>query len=349
MTRSASHAPRYIVLTAVATIAVGLSLAPAAAQKGRRVVEARVVAPEDGEVASGILTLHGRASSPAGVKRVELLVDDDVVATRQPAEVQQEVDITYDWDTRLTPDASARSSNGTYEVSVRAVANGDRAENVDTVSVTLDNAPAAPRGLDAVVEGRGVTLHWDASPEPDVIAYVVRRSTGGAFAPVGRTDTPGYYEQLPPGDYSYEVVALRRSPTLEDGRPSRPSADVRALVVSEDIGDEEKGFVVGGKPAAPRGLPGAIGLPSLGESGLPTLPSLAEAEPAPRWGTYEEELPYEVPRRYRLVGGPASTRDSWWQVVPPDGLRWVAAGALLLVVAAHARLIATRIVGREAP
>ena len=96
-----------------------------------------------------------------------------------------------------------------------------------------------------------------------------------------------------------------------------------------------------GKSIASYGLPGGVALPSLpGRMGLPDLPS-TETE----WGTYEEELPYDLPS-----GGVPLSADgqniaarSPWRVIPPDGLRWVAAGLLFLVTAALCRFGAVKL------
>ncbi len=322
-----------------------LMSAPALAQKEDQVVKASVVSPEEGATLSGSVTLHGRASSPAGIKRAELLVDGEVVAAIEPSDYVQEVDVTFGWDTRTMPDGSVSSTNGTYSVTTRATANGDKAVDADSVSVVLDNAPQAPSNLSAQVEANELRLSWATNPEPDVFAYQVWRSTGKRFSPIAEVDVAGYYQELEPGTYTYAIVALRRSPHAARGRPSEPSETLSVVIDGGPGGNAS--FVVDGKGAAPRGLPSGVDLPSLGAADLPGLPRLAPASEPRDEGGYERRLPYKVPREFRLLGKPADARRPWWKAVPPDGLRWLAAGFLLLVVAAQARFAAVRLTATE--
>lgn len=334
---------RTLVATVTGVLCLLLAAAPAVAQREDNVVHASMVSPGDGAVLSEVVTLHGRTSSPAGIKTAELLVDGEVVTTVAPADFQQEVDVLFNWDTRLTPDESGATSNGSYSIAVRGVTNGERAVDVDTVSVMLDNSPQAPTDLEAEVDGRELRLTWDANPEPDVFAYQVWRAQGKRFSPHGRVDVPGFYEELDPGTYTYAVVALRRSPSARKGRPSAASDPLSVVVNGGPDGNSS--FVVGGKGAGPKGLPTGFDLPSFGEAGLPKLPSLASAGSEEDAG-FEKKLPYKVPKEFRVLSKPTDERTRWWNSIPPDGLRWVAAGLLLLVVAAQARFIAARIVAR---
>jgi hypothetical protein len=333
-------------LVAVIAGAVGLLLSavPVAAQQEDNVVQAWMVTPGDGSVLSDVVTLHGRASSAAGIKRAELLIDGEVVSTITPADFQQEVDVVFNWDTRLTPDEAGPTTNGPYYISVRAITHGERTVDTDTVTVTVDNPPQAPTGLEAEVEGAELRLTWKANPEPDVFAYQVWRAQKKQFSLLDEVDVAGFYEELKPGTYTYVVVALRRSPGERKGRPSEASEPL--LVVINGGPDGNSSFVVGGKDAAPKGLPTGIVLPSLGQAGLPDLPNLAAGADPEADAGYEKKLPYKVPKEFRILGKPTDARERWWNSIPPDGLRWLAAGLLLLVVAGQARFIASRIVAR---
>ncbi|MDQ3956463.1 MAG: Ig-like domain-containing protein [Actinomycetota bacterium] len=318
--------------------------APATAQEEHDVVQASMISPADDDVLSEVVTLHGRASSPAGIRRAELLVDGLVVATVTPDDFKQEVEVTFDWDTRTTPDGSAASSNGSYLVAVRGITNGERAVDTDTISVLLDNYPQAPSGLQAEVKGDELRLTWEPNPEPDVVAYQVWRAQGKRFSLHREVDVTGFYEELEPGTYTYAIVALRSGPGENNARPSAASEPLSVVINRGPDGNSS--FVVGGKEAGPKGLPVGIDLPSFGQAGLPKLPNLAAEAGSDSEGGYEKKLPYKVPKEFRVLGKPTDDRRRWWNAIPPDGLRWLAAGLLLLVVAAQARFIASRIVAR---
>lgn len=91
---------------------------------------------------------------------------------------------------------------------------------------------------------------------------------------------------------------------------------------------------------------GAIGLPRL------TLPTSAGAlSPAAQkdidWGSFEENLPYDLDAQGQafpseFLGGRGRAAINDFTIIPPDGLRWVAAGALFLVGAAMLRFLERR-------
>lgn len=307
------------------------------------VVSARVVAPAENASLARTVILQGRASSAAGIRTVEILIGDQVVATEQPADFQQTVDISYNWDTRFEPGTSKLASNGYYVVGVRATANGEDNTDFATVPVKVDNIPTSPGGLRGAIENGSVRLEWFANPEPDIVGYRIFRRRGGSFSAVGTSEEPGFLDTPLTGRYSYRVVALRQSPSLKAGRPSVPSAPLRVVLTGPNGEGAGGGFVVGGKEAAPKGLPGSTLLSDMGDTGLPELPIAAAAEPAEDWGTFEKKLPYKVPDEFKVLSGGDDERATWSRFIPPDGLRWLAAGVLLLVVAAQARFIASRI------
>jgi hypothetical protein len=99
-----------------------------------------------------------------------------------------------------------------------------------------------------------------------------------------------------------------------------------------------------GRSIGSQGLPFSGGL-SLGfPGGLGGLPPMPVTEP--EWGTYQEELPYDLPSGGVPLSAEAqniAARSSSWTVIPPDGLRWVAAGLLFLVTAAICRFGAVKL------
>ena len=111
---------------------------------------------------------------------------------------------------------------------------------------------------------------------------------------------------------------------------------------SGGIVTKKKGaFYIGGKRIALSGLPtGFLRLPGMG-GGLPQLP---QGEGV-KWGSYDAELPYDVPSGGAPLGSEATNiaARSPWRVIPPDGLRWLAAGLLAIVAAAMAHFLAGRI------
>ena len=338
---------RLLALGALAALS-SLGPSPAGAQK---VVSAEVVEPAKPRVVSGVIDLEGRGSSAAGVKRVELFVDDFAAARVQPQELRQEAYVAHEWDTYHLSGSDAVAPNGSYTITVVAEA-GDGSTDSDSVRVVVDNPPVAPTGLAVAARAGRVLLEWQPNPEPDITGYVVQRDTGDSFEALGRARYPRFERPLAPGTHRLRVVALRAGGTDRGPRSSPPS---RPVVVEVAAAPSESGSGSGGRGGSggsrggtgagsgSSGLPSAPRLPK-GERGLPEAPSIEGPEDeAIEWGTYKKRLPYDLSEREDA--GPLGTVADWASdVVPPDGLRWVAAGALLLVTAALFRLLAVRVV-----
>jgi hypothetical protein len=170
---------------------------------------------------------------------------------------------------------------------------------------------------------------------------------------VARTTAAELRQTLVPGDYSYRVTALRESSVQSDGITSEPSQAVALTVkaarggssgtVTALGGGKGRGKQYGGRGLGPPSRLGALlsgsSLPNAG--GLPPIPS----PPGIPWGKYELKLPYgkaaDLPSdgRPRLV---SASRPGSTTLLPADGLRWVAAGLLLLACAGLALLTAVR-------
>ncbi|HJR44760.1 MAG TPA: hypothetical protein VJ927_04090 [Actinomycetota bacterium] len=312
-----------------------------------------------GSVVEGTVSFKALASSPAGIKRVDLVVGDTTVDSVEPSGIKQRVELPYEWATNYYVGSTELSANGNYEIKVHAVANGG-ADKTSAITVTVDNAPEAPDALQAAPTREGVSLAWAPNDEPDIIGYQIERGDGTTFELVGET-AETYFDDLgvAPGDHSYRVTAVRNSTARSTGRPSYPSEPVVVTIAAPSAsgsagtkgGAHKLGSVGGRKSAprgfkvressfAPRGLPSGIALP--GTIGLPSLP----ADEAPAWGTYEEQLPYELPKGGVQLSAKMPTDDNSfvsWSVIPPDGLRWVAGGLLLLALAILLRLVAVRL------
>jgi hypothetical protein len=148
------------------------------------------------------------------------------------------------------------------------------------------------------------------------------------------------------GRHEYRVFAVRQSPTLSEGRASRPSEtlDVEVFVSKKDAEDIDSDSPGAGDPDSVKGT-----LAGLDLSDLPDLPNLPGGTAlAAGDESFERRLPYKVPKEFRLLkSGGEDDRRTWWRMIPPDGLMWVAAGLLLLVAAGQSRLIAVHLARPE--
>lgn len=315
-------------------------------------IEVDLVGLQRGSIVEGTVSFTASASSPAGVKALELFIGDHLVASVTPDGVRQKLEIPHEWITPLIEGSSELAPNGEYAVRATAVANGG-SEATSTVKVIVDNEAAAPSGLQTAVTPSGVLLSWDANAEPDLLGYIVERGEGSSFVALAETSERSFLDGVRVGRYSYRVIAVRHSSARSGGRQSLPSqiATVTVAAASKPTQlsgpvDPAGGSIAGGAPApalragesfGPTGLPPGVALP--GATGLPAAP-----EPPTVWGSYEAELPFELPdggiplsaQRTEAVG-------SRWSPVPADGMRWIAAGMLLLAIAALFRLLALRL------
>lgn len=110
--------------------------------------------------------------------------------------------------------------------------------------------PAPPVGLVALVTGRDVALAWDASPEPDVVAYAILRD--GVRVAVAAT--PTHHDLgLANGSYIYTVLAIDSS-----GQESAPSAPALAVVTAPSDAPAAPEIVFPATPGHPATLASAI-------------------------------------------------------------------------------------------
>jgi len=356
-----------ILLALLSSIAAA---APAYAQTGP---SAAVTAPGDGEVVEGTVTVRGRGSAAAGVRSVKLFIEGTHVATKEPSDLRQDVDIDYTWNTASVLGGSGIARNGWFQIKVAVVANGGGSTEA-TRNIRVNNPAATPTGLSVVTHEQKVNLSWNANPEPDIQAYQVEADGGSGFVSVGRTPVTNLSYEASPGTYTWRVVALRSSPADENGRASAPSATVSATVKAPPVAEGSEGsgsgsgggakvvgnkkifggatnkearetlrdtarrFASGGLSSAAISLPGAaIGLPSLPDTEL-------------EWGTYEEKLPYNLPAKNpgALAAEPVQlAARSTTHILPQDALQWVAAGLLLMVTAGLLQFLAQRAEEKE--
>ncbi|HEV3472685.1 MAG TPA: Ig-like domain-containing protein, partial [Actinomycetota bacterium] len=69
---------------------------PASAQSAP---DAQVTSPGDGAAVSGGTLVRAEGSSATGVNRIQLFIEDQLVASKDPSELRQNIDIEYSWDT----------------------------------------------------------------------------------------------------------------------------------------------------------------------------------------------------------------------------------------------------------
>jgi len=330
-----------------------IALPPAGAQGG---TSASLSGFEDGATVSGSLGLTAEGSANVGVRRLTMWVDGTAVMDVTPEGIRQRVTGTYTWDTTKYVGSPQISRNRGYEVRVRAVSNGGGEDEVKFTAV-VNNAPTTPTGLSSEISGGSVTIEWAANPEPDIVGYRVERFYGNAYEPVTTVQETSFTETRSPGRYSYRVVAVRHSDTDTNGLASGASEPLTVAVqggAAGGAGGAAGG--AGGKAGARGGSSGGRGGGiSVGSSGLPSgaalpnppgLSGLPEPPTALPWGTYKKRLPYKgLPRGGIPLKAVAAKgeRTPFLRVIPPDGLRWVAAGLLLLTLAGLARLLSVRI------
>ncbi len=220
--------------------------------------------------------------------------------------------------------------------------------------------PAAPADVRADVGAdRNVTVSWQRNPEPDIRFYQVSRKEGGGnFTRVGgdirqpASGRPSFTDTSTSGtaggEFAYRVVAVRNGASGDDSTtrtsrasgdksvtvapppttvaPGEPGAEIKPAGTDTNIG----GYLAGQPGALPSPKPRFIDLPDTGfEGSLPfgQFPGEDMSEP----GEGEEASPATLETR-RLE---AFNRGR--PLIP------IAAGAILLLLAAHLRLFNQRL------
>lgn len=357
---------RQMVSAVLALLFSAVVAAPAFAQSAP---DARITSPGDGAAIAGGTTVRAEGSSATGVNRIQLFIEDQLVASKDPADLRQNIDIEYSWDT-TTALGGGIARNGWYQIRVRVTGTGGATTDA-TRNVRVDNSAQAPSGLSVSVSQQTVSLSWSANPEPDIDGYRIEADGGSGFYGVGSTGNTSYAYQAEPGTYSWRVVALRSSVVYEGGKASDPSATVGGTVAAPSSGsgngagsggvngsDEKvfgssnkaaKRYIAQTKQRFARGFGGfaSAGLSLPGAAiGLPHLPDSDVLE----WGTYKNKLPYNIPQGgieleatdLMPLAAPSTTH-----VIPLDALRLVAAGLLMVMIAGLLQFLALRAEKRE--
>jgi hypothetical protein len=326
----------------MATLLISFPVSAHAAPGKAIEVELRQI--RSGSILEGTIAFSAAASSAAGIEKLELWINDQMVDSLEPDNVRQNVDLPYSWITSMIPETADLAPNGEYAVTARAIANGG-ADATTVAKVVVDNPAATPVGVGVAETPSGVRLTWEPNPEPDLLGYQIERSSGAGWELLTQTIETTILDPVEDGEYSYRVIAVRSSAARSTGRPSLPSEAVSISLVAAgsagegsvtgrgaDLAQRNQAFITAGLPA-PAGLPGAPALPGSGGRGQ-------------KLGSYQRRLPYPeggVPLSAEQRG------DSGWDLMPADGLRWVAAGSLLIALAALLRLVAKRLEAVAAP
>jgi hypothetical protein len=331
----------------IALVIVALACAPALAQ---RTAEARVDAPGANSILTGSVDIRGVGEAVSGVRRVVIFVNSWSVAVKEPEGFARAVHAAYAWDTTRSVSDRSPAPNGRQTITVQ-VTSLDGDSDKASVEVVTDNPPQAPAEVRAQADGSRVTLSWAANPEPDILGYVVERDEGRGYVEVATTTATKLVQKLVPGDYAFRVTAVRSSDVSENGISSVPSAPAELKIAASSSGGSGAVTRLGGRRALSRGRAGLgntrSSLAALlsnstlpDQRGLPPIPS----PPGIPWGDFEEELPYGQPavdppgsEMLTSAGGRGDAA-----LLPADGLRWVAAGLLLIACAGLAGVTAAR-------
>ncbi len=207
---------------------------------------ARIYRPGQDERVSGLAGVVGTAYSAADFKEYRLFAEpvggpgSPQLLRRSPVPIQ--ADRLGEWSTLgLAEEARFRLR----------LESEDLTGNVghDAVEVTVDNLPpAAPQNLVATAAGADVHVTWDASPEPDLLGYLLYRdghlanASGpvvGSVLPFVLTATSFDDAGLPDGTFTYVVHAVDRAenlspPSNEDDATVERRAPRAVIVVPDD-------------------------------------------------------------------------------------------------------------------
>ncbi len=295
------------------------------------------------------------------------------------------VTLTLDGKGVLTKDCTTRQCPFTYTAAfplngphAYTIAATDSQLGLDGPTTTTDRkfsvaAPAARPVLDApkITDGRTVDLSWSRNTEGDMLYYAVFRKDPGAskyFQVGGKVNQPTSGTKVTfsdtttstfgAGDYSYQIVAVRKGATGTAGseKLSEPSAAATAAVPAPPTttpttapapGTPGAGPTTTAKPAPPAGVD-LSGFLSARQTPA-TVPVITVPEP-PDTG-FKGTLPFGArPPGEELEEGDADAtppRDTGGSsIVSLDGGRPlvpVAGGLVLLLIAMHMRLLGKRV------
>ncbi|HEX2239647.1 MAG TPA: hypothetical protein VHJ82_00675 [Actinomycetota bacterium] len=294
---------------------------------------------------NGSYAITARARSNGGNVRevtINVNVDNDATApTGLSGSGNNQGVVKLSWNRNPEPDVSA------YKIERDGAAIGETQDTSYTDQVSPGNYSyriVALRGNYATPSGTvSVTVEAPPPPEPEESPYEEPNPS----------DEP-YYEDHPQpaggGDYQQDPNGYGQFPSGGDEAPCY-DCDTGCFSCGYDGGggsDADSRLFGSVDDFKAKGLPGAIFAPGWGSAGLPALPGVPRP-PATyplEWGTYEENLPYDLSAgQEMLIPGDRTGLISRTirTIIPPDGLRWVAVGILMIVSAGMMRTIGARV------
>jgi hypothetical protein len=105
--------------------------------------------------------------------------------------------------------------NGVYELKATAYSSNSATKTSTVSGIKVNNPPAPPTGVRAVLKEGVPVVSWNENPEADITGYkLLRSSGGGSFTQVyGGTATSAGDTNAPHSKpLTYKVVAVRKSP-----------------------------------------------------------------------------------------------------------------------------------------
>jgi hypothetical protein len=354
---------RAVVLLVVAAAVFAVVAPPASADKHEEDLIVVFTGPGDGAtLGDSSVTVTGRVEGRQGLLNPTI---DRITVTlvRNGGGTLSAVS-----DTKSPPEFEARFTvprNGRYTARVEATGKGKvPVLGVDVSDVKgsgersfgLAAPPRAPQDVRAEVLSPGVvTVSWIRNAEPDMLHYEVSRKAPGSdrFEPVGgRVSHPASGERVAipdntgpaGGDFTYRVVAVRQG--ADEGTTVRSNASAERTVAATPGAPGGPGDPGG----APSGAGDAISNFLSSQRGSSAAPPRARTFEAPDTG-FSENLPFGARPPGELEEGEEAAEPRDFEVVTPRTefvsrgrpLVPIAAGAILLLLAVHLRLLNKRV------
>jgi hypothetical protein len=242
----------------------------------------------------GVRPLSGQVSHPNGISSVTVVLVVDPENPPSDGCVGQ-----VDTQAALEPSGAftvhgSFPCNLVYELRATAQANPGTGLGSSTpgpyampllLAVAVPPAPVSRVDADLDVDGddKQVTLVWPGGSEPDLLGYVVSRTTDGTTEELGQVDADEFTsfvdDDPPPGVTStYSVTAVRNGPDGEieqvPAEPTSVDVDVPGTRASDAGGDGTGGSAAGsGDGSVDPELAGSQS--QVGESGRPDAGSLS--------------------------------------------------------------------------
>jgi hypothetical protein len=244
----------------------------------------------------------------------------------------------------------ALALNGVYELKATASSSNSASKTSTVSGIKVNNPPAPPTGVKAVLKEGVPVVSWNANPEADITGYKLLRSAdGGSFAQVyGGAATSASDTNAPHSKpLTYRVVAVRKSP-VSAGVEST-SAGTSALTVPAPPPPAADPGAPGGPPPDPSKpvIPGTniVTGKETPKAGLVPNKGFGKAiapivKSAPAGTAFDETLPYSgvPPEQFEAASGgdpsvlDAGAADSSGPTVT-NPFKFIIGGILLMVAA----------------